>query len=250
VLIRPLLTQFLEYRWGLLDYAAVALSQMNYCNWLGALVFTALGALFWPGTWRVMAQVTGADSRAASFGTPFPLLLLRERYDCPVLAMGTGLLAAIAPAFGCFRLFRLPSATPSTPNPPSKAKVRDSSPDLRCAPRRAWLRLCTCWIVFSRKQLDSLFDWLFFSYVDEHGRFYKPFLLPQRDPAFYESYFNTFNVPELIWGPITVNENELPQGVLKPLKLLAPKTTGQQALQAPPAGQGDEGQSMDRDIRE
>jgi hypothetical protein len=106
------------------------------------------------------------------------------------------------------------------------------------------------WIVFSSKRLDGLFARPFFSYVDEQGRFYKPFLLPQQDPAFYESYLNTFNVPQLVRGPIVVTERELAQGILKPLKILAPKAAGQLAPQAQPASQSDGGQPMYRNIRE
>jgi hypothetical protein len=106
------------------------------------------------------------------------------------------------------------------------------------------------WIVFSSKRLDGLFARPFFSYVDEQGHFHKPFLLPQEDPAFYESCLRTFNVPELIRGPIMVNERELAQGVLKPLKILSPKAAGQQTPQAQRAAQGDDGQSMNRNIRE
>ncbi len=79
------------------------------------------------------------------------------------------------------------------------------------------------WIVFSSKRLDGLFARPFFSYVDDQGRFYKPFLLPQADPAFYDSFPKTFNVPELVQGPITIKERDLAQAVLKPLKILAPK---------------------------
>lgn len=106
------------------------------------------------------------------------------------------------------------------------------------------------WIVFSSKRLDGLFARPFFSYVDEQGRFYKPFLLPQQDPAFYESCLNTFNVPQLVRGPIVVTERELAQGILKPLKILAPKAAGQLAPQAQPASQSDGGQPMYRNIRE
>ncbi|MGA2865572.1 MAG: cytochrome C biosynthesis protein [Verrucomicrobiota bacterium] len=79
------------------------------------------------------------------------------------------------------------------------------------------------WVVFSSKRLDGLFARPFFSYVDDQGQFYKPFLLPQADPAFYDSFPKTFNVPELVQGPITVQESDLARAVLKPLKVLSPK---------------------------
>ncbi len=79
------------------------------------------------------------------------------------------------------------------------------------------------WIVFSSKRLDGLFARPFFSYFDVQGQFCKPFVLPQEDPAFYESYLKTFNVPELILGPIQVNEDALAQGLLHPVRVLNPK---------------------------
>jgi hypothetical protein len=79
------------------------------------------------------------------------------------------------------------------------------------------------WVVFNSKRLDGLFARPFFSYFDVNGQFCKPFVLPQEDPAFYESCLNTFNVPELILGPIQVKERALSQGLLNPLKILGPK---------------------------
>ncbi len=78
------------------------------------------------------------------------------------------------------------------------------------------------WIVFSSKRLDGLFARPFFSYFDRDGRFRKPFVLPQEDPAFYETYLKTFNVPELVLGPVQVSESALSQGLLNPLKVLRP----------------------------
>ena len=75
------------------------------------------------------------------------------------------------------------------------------------------------WIVFSSKRLDGLFARPFFSYFDANGEFCKPFVLPQADPAFYESYLKTFNRPELILGPIEVKESALAQGLLHPRKI-------------------------------
>ena len=89
------------------------------------------------------------------------------------------------------------------------------------------------WVVFSSKRLDGLFARPFFSYVDEQGQFHKPFVLPQADPAFYESCLNTFNVPELVRGPVTVPQRDLARAILKPLKVLVPKAEAQAAPQEP-----------------
>lgn len=53
------------------------------------------------------------------------------------------------------------------------------------------------WIVFSSKRRDGLLTHPYLSYVDENGHAHKPFILPQRDPAFYDSCLKVFNVPEL-----------------------------------------------------
>jgi hypothetical protein len=79
-------------------------------------------------------------------------------------------------------------------------------------------------VVFSSKRLDGLFARPFFSYVDEAGRFHKPFVLPQEDPEFYGACLKTFNVPELVRGPVTISSKELARGILKPARALAPKT--------------------------
>lgn len=81
------------------------------------------------------------------------------------------------------------------------------------------------WVVFSSKRLDGLFARPFFSYVDDRGEFHKPFLLPQEDPAFYDSFLKTFNLPQLVCGPITIPESELARAVLKPSKILEPKSS-------------------------
>jgi dipeptidyl aminopeptidase/acylaminoacyl peptidase len=79
------------------------------------------------------------------------------------------------------------------------------------------------WVVFSSKRIDGLLARPYFSYVDEHGEFHKPFVLPQEDPAFYGFCLNTFNVPELMQGPVTVKERDLARAVVEPRKVLTPQ---------------------------
>ena len=69
------------------------------------------------------------------------------------------------------------------------------------------------WVVFSSKRLDGFFLKPFFSYVDKDGKFYKPFLLPQKDPAFYESYYRIFNRPEFITKPIPLDRRQFAAAV-------------------------------------
>ncbi len=62
------------------------------------------------------------------------------------------------------------------------------------------------WIVFASKRRDGLFGRLYFSYVEESGAVRKPFLLPQQDPAFYDSFLENFNAPELIRSAVPISQ--------------------------------------------
>ena len=66
------------------------------------------------------------------------------------------------------------------------------------------------WFVFSSKRLDGLWARPYFAYFDsETGIAGKPFLLPQKDPLFYDTYTKTYNLPELITSPVTIGEKLL-----------------------------------------
>jgi len=60
------------------------------------------------------------------------------------------------------------------------------------------------WIVFSSRRYDGRYTKLYISYMNAEGQFQKAFLLPQRDPGMYNSFFYSYNRPELITGPIQV----------------------------------------------
>ncbi len=65
------------------------------------------------------------------------------------------------------------------------------------------------WIAFSSKRQGGLFTKIYLSYVDENGKAYKPFVMPQKDPTFYDSFLKTFSVPELISEPVRVSNKAL-----------------------------------------
>ena len=65
------------------------------------------------------------------------------------------------------------------------------------------------WITFSSKRQGGSLTRTYLSYVDEAGQVHKPFVLPQKDPAYYDSLLETFSVPELIKGSIKVNKSML-----------------------------------------
>ncbi|MHB1034355.1 MAG: TolB family protein [Pirellulales bacterium] len=64
------------------------------------------------------------------------------------------------------------------------------------------------WIAFASKRRDGLFGRVYLSYIDAGGNAHKPILLPQRDPAFYDSCLQNFNVPELIASPVAVPQQD------------------------------------------
>jgi hypothetical protein len=56
------------------------------------------------------------------------------------------------------------------------------------------------WFVFASRRDDGLYGKPYFSYIDSLGVAHKPFVLPQRDPAFYDYSLKSFNIPELSKG--------------------------------------------------
>jgi len=65
------------------------------------------------------------------------------------------------------------------------------------------------WIAFSSKRRDPVFTRLYFCYVDEQGKAHKPFLLPQRDPGFYDGFLKVYNVPEFANERVQVSPRAL-----------------------------------------
>jgi hypothetical protein len=84
------------------------------------------------------------------------------------------------------------------------------------------------WIVFSSKRDGGLFTRTYVSYVGADGRAYKPFVVPQRDPTFYDSFLKTYSVPELVSEPVRTGPRQLAEAArsLEPIKPtdLIPKT--------------------------
>ena len=72
------------------------------------------------------------------------------------------------------------------------------------------------WIVFTSKRRDGVFAQPYFSYIDADGRAHKPFVLPQRDPTFYDSCLKTYNAPELSPAPVAVPRREFGRVIRTP----------------------------------
>ena len=58
------------------------------------------------------------------------------------------------------------------------------------------------WFVFASKRDDGLYGKPYFCYVDRQGKAHKPFVLPQKEPTFYDDCLKSFNIPELSRGPV------------------------------------------------
>lgn len=61
------------------------------------------------------------------------------------------------------------------------------------------------WIIFTSRREDGGYSRLYISYFDEKGKAHKPFVLPQKDPLYYKGSFKSFNIPEFIAEPASVN---------------------------------------------
>jgi tricorn protease-like protein len=81
------------------------------------------------------------------------------------------------------------------------------------------------WIVFVSKRRDGLLSHVYFSYFDKSGKARKPFILPQKDPRYYDSCAMTYNRPELAIEPIRITGTALAKGICMPEETLeTPKT--------------------------
>jgi hypothetical protein len=56
----------------------------------------------------------------------------------------------------------------------------------------------------------------YFSHIDRNGRASEPFVLPQEDPEFYDTFLYAYNVPELISGPVKVDPRRLVEAIRSP----------------------------------
>ncbi len=65
------------------------------------------------------------------------------------------------------------------------------------------------WILFSSKRGSGIFTHLYISYIDSTGNAHKPFILPQNDPTFYDSFTKCYNVAEFAAGPVKFSERQL-----------------------------------------
>lgn len=71
------------------------------------------------------------------------------------------------------------------------------------------------WIVFSTRRDNGLYTLPYIGFIGEDGKPGKPFLLPQKNPDFYDYQLYSFNIPELITGEIEVSPYKIQQVATK-----------------------------------
>jgi hypothetical protein len=78
------------------------------------------------------------------------------------------------------------------------------------------------WFVFSSRRGDGLYTRLYIASMDDTGHASKPFMLPQKDPRFYDACLFSYNVPEFVISPVELSANKLEKKLLteKPRQML------------------------------
>ncbi len=71
------------------------------------------------------------------------------------------------------------------------------------------------WLVFSSKRADGVFTRPYIAYIDENGNPGKPFVLPQKNPAFYQQFTVNYNRPDLVTGKVNLTPIQIRDVVLK-----------------------------------
>ena len=64
------------------------------------------------------------------------------------------------------------------------------------------------WVVFSSRRNDGVFTRPFIAHFDGKGGFSKPFELPSKNPDYHRQLLKSYNVPELMRGPVTHTPQE------------------------------------------
>ena len=64
------------------------------------------------------------------------------------------------------------------------------------------------WMLFTSRRDDGGYTHLYIAYFDKQGKAYKPFILPQRNPYFYNDYYKSYNVPEFMIEPVAITPQE------------------------------------------
>lgn len=65
------------------------------------------------------------------------------------------------------------------------------------------------WVVFSSRRGDGLYSNAYIAFIDENGNAEKPFILPQKDPSFYDTFLFSYNVPEFVKSKVLIDPYQI-----------------------------------------
>ena len=72
------------------------------------------------------------------------------------------------------------------------------------------------WFTFLSNRRDGMSALPYMAYFDTEGEVHKAFVLPQKDPAFYDTFVDTYNVVELVKSRVNISTFKLAQGMQQP----------------------------------
>jgi hypothetical protein len=73
------------------------------------------------------------------------------------------------------------------------------------------------WVVFSSRRTDGVFTRPFIAHIDSKGKATKPFELPAANPDYHRQLLKSYNVPELMRGPVELTPQQIAR-ILKDTK--------------------------------
>lgn len=82
------------------------------------------------------------------------------------------------------------------------------------------------WLVFSSKRTDGRTTRPFLAYFGSWDRTGKPFILPQKDPAYYDKLMESFNIPEFVTGRIPLGPRDFAKATANELVAAKPGDPG------------------------
>jgi Tol biopolymer transport system component len=74
------------------------------------------------------------------------------------------------------------------------------------------------WFTFLSNRRDGMSALPYLAYFDVKGEAHKAFVLPQRDPAYYDTFIDTYNVVELVKSRVNISEFKLALGMQQPAR--------------------------------
>ncbi|MBO4607128.1 MAG: PD40 domain-containing protein [Prevotella sp.] len=72
------------------------------------------------------------------------------------------------------------------------------------------------WVVFSSRRNDGVFTRPFIAHFEANGAFAKPFELPSENPDYHRQLMKSYNVPELMQGPVRYTPQEMAKVLQSP----------------------------------